>query len=277
MRQTKNLMDINIDALYNILKQNQGGVNDSLGYKKKAVMVTSDPLALVAKKMKVTKRKEKVKVQSESEESDDEDMSDLKKITALLAKAFNRKKYYAKPTNNNLRTSSASSSANKKPEYKKGHFVKDCKKAKVKDYNYYKTKMLLAKKDSDEQVLLAEDQAWMESSSDSDQEINANMVFMAQIEKVLSDSDESSSSAKETIAEVSYYTSESKSESEYKTSEYYDNSTNYGLFVNDNDDQETFHDAIESASEISLKIILILKKTMVSLKLIIMILKKKII
>nr|GFB13571.1 hypothetical protein [Tanacetum cinerariifolium] len=57
--------------------------------------------------------------------------------------------------------------------------------------------MLLAKKDKDEQVLLAEDQAWMESSSDSDQEINANMVFMAQIEKVLSDSEASSSSADE--------------------------------------------------------------------------------
>nr|GEX42520.1 hypothetical protein [Tanacetum cinerariifolium] len=43
MRQTKNLMDINIDALYNILKQNQGNVNDALGYKKKAVVITSDP------------------------------------------------------------------------------------------------------------------------------------------------------------------------------------------------------------------------------------------
>nr|GFC27579.1 hypothetical protein [Tanacetum cinerariifolium] len=51
---------------------------------------------------------------------------------------------------------------------KEGHFAKDCKKAKVKDYNYYKTKMLLAKKDSKEQVLLVEDQAWMESGSDSD-------------------------------------------------------------------------------------------------------------
>ncbi|GJR30658.1 retrovirus-related pol polyprotein from transposon TNT 1-94 [Tanacetum coccineum] len=30
---------------------------------------------------------------------------------------------------------------------------------------------------------------------------------------------------------------------------YYDNSTNYGLFVNNDDDQEIFHDAIESASE----------------------------
>nr|GFC60182.1 hypothetical protein [Tanacetum cinerariifolium] len=117
---------------------------------------------------------------------------ELKKITALLAKAFNRKKFYSKPTNNNLRTSSTSQSANKKQEFvktddkkvkkkadekkrdmsrvkcynckKEGHFVKDCKKVKVKDYEYYKTKMLHAKKDKDEQVLLAEDQAWMESN-----------------------------------------------------------------------------------------------------------------
>nr|GFC61673.1 hypothetical protein [Tanacetum cinerariifolium] len=123
---------------------------------------------------------------------------ELKKITALLANAFNRIKFYSKPTNNNLRTSSTSQSANKKQEFVKsddkqeGYFAKDCKKAKVKDYEYYKTKTLLAKKDKDEQVLLAKDQAWMESSSDSDQEINANMVFMAQIKKVLSDSEASS-------------------------------------------------------------------------------------
>nr|GEZ86919.1 reverse transcriptase [Tanacetum cinerariifolium] len=108
-------------------------VNDALGYKKKAVVVTSDPLALVAEKTK---------------------------ITELLAKAFNQKKYYAKLTNNNLRTSSASSSANKKPEYVK-----------------------LIKKKEDKK------------------EINANMVFMAKMEKLLLDSDESSLSAKETIAE----------------------------------------------------------------------------
>nr|GEY34464.1 hypothetical protein [Tanacetum cinerariifolium] len=76
-----------------------GDVNDALGYKKKVVVVTSDPLALVVEKTKVNKQKEKVVVSSDSEGS-------------------------------------------------------DCKKAKVKDYNYYKTKMLLAKKDSDEQVFL---------------------------------------------------------------------------------------------------------------------------
>nr|GEY65024.1 hypothetical protein [Tanacetum cinerariifolium] len=163
--------------LHRVTQQNQCDVNDAMKSKKKAVVITSDPLALVAEQTK---------------------------IIALLAKAFNQKKFYSKPTNNNLRTSSATTSTNKKQEYvkkeenkvdekkrdmskvkcsnckKEGHFDKDCKKAKVKDFEYYKTKMLLAKKDKDEQVLIAEDHAWMESSSDLDQEINANMVFMAQ-------------------------------------------------------------------------------------------------
>nr|GEV74714.1 ribonuclease H-like domain-containing protein [Tanacetum cinerariifolium] len=210
MRQTKNLMDINIDALYNILKKNQGDVNDALGYKKKAVVLYSDPLN-ECEKMNVSKRKEKIVVSSNSKGSGSDDFSELKKITTLLAKAFNRRKFYSKPTNKNLRTSSTSESANKKQEFvksndkkvekkadekkrdiskvkcyyckKEGHFAKDCKKAKIKDYNHYKKKMLLAKKDNDEQVLLAEDQAWMESSK----------------------SDESSSSAEETIAEEERY------------------------------------------------------------------------
>nr|GEV67914.1 ribonuclease H-like domain-containing protein [Tanacetum cinerariifolium] len=270
MRQNKNLININIDALYNSLKQNKGDVTNAMGLKKKTVVVTSNPLALIAKKTKVIKRKEKVVISLDSKGSDAYDFCELKKITNLLAKAFNQRKFYSKPTNNNLRTSSASQSANKKQEYvksddkkvetkddekkrdmskvkcynckKEDHFAKDCKKAKVKDYEYYETKMLLAKKDKDEQVLLVEDQAWMESSSDLDQEINANMVFMAQIKKVLSDSEASSSSANDKIFKVSYYLSESESESEYENSEYYDNITTYGLFVNDNDDQEIFHD-----------------------------------
>nr|GFD21956.1 hypothetical protein [Tanacetum cinerariifolium] len=107
---------------------NQGDVNDALGYKKKTIVVTSDPLALVAEKTKVSKRKEKVVVSLDSKGSGADDFCELKKITALLAKAFNRK-------------------------------------------------------------------------NDSDQEINANMVFMAETEKVLLDSEESSSSAEETITE----------------------------------------------------------------------------
>nr|GEV60617.1 nucleolar protein 58-like [Tanacetum cinerariifolium] len=222
MRQNKNLMDINIDALYNILKQNQGDVNDAMGLKKKTVVVTYDPLALIAEKINVSRSKEKVVESSDSEGSEADDFSELKKITALLAKELNRRKFYSKPTNNNLRTSSSSQYANKKQEFvktdnktveKKDDEKKrdmsrvkcyNCKKAKVKDYEYYKTKMLLVKKDKDEQVLLAEDQAWIESSSDSDQEINTNMVFMAQIKKVISNSEASSSSVDEKIYEEKY-------------------------------------------------------------------------
>nr|GEZ13518.1 hypothetical protein [Tanacetum cinerariifolium] len=174
MRQNKNLMDINIDALYNILKQNQGDVNDAMGSKKKTVVVTFDPLALIAEKTNVSRSKEKHLIEESF--------------------AFNRRKFYSKPTNNNLRTSSSSQFANKKQEFVKSDDKKVEKKADEK-------KRDMSRKEKDEQVLLAEDQAWMESRSDSDQEINANMVFTAQIEKVLSDSEASSSSADEKISE----------------------------------------------------------------------------
>nr|GEX20142.1 hypothetical protein [Tanacetum cinerariifolium] len=195
-------------ALYDVLLQflvesgfQKGDVNDAMGSKKKTIVITSDPLALIVEKTNVSKSKEKVVVSSNSEGSETDDFSELKKITALLAKAFNRRKFYSKPTNNNLRTSSSYQSANKKQEFVKNHNKTIEKKDDEKKRDMIRTKMLLAKKDKDEQVVLAEDQAWMESSSDSDQKINANMVFMAQIEKVLSDSEASSSFADEKISE----------------------------------------------------------------------------
>nr|GEZ20894.1 hypothetical protein [Tanacetum cinerariifolium] len=132
MTQNKNLMDINIDALYNILKQNQrdvndamgskkrnvvvtsdplaliiektnqnqGDVNDAMGSKKKIVVVTSDPLVLIAEKMKVSKIKEK-----RVEKKDDEKKRGMSRV-----KCYNCKK--------------------------EGHFATDCKKVKVKDYEY---------------------------------------------------------------------------------------------------------------------------------------------
>nr|GFA99499.1 hypothetical protein [Tanacetum cinerariifolium] len=89
IRQNKNLMDININALYNILKQNQGDVNDAMGSKKKTVVVTSDPLALIVEKTNVSRSKDKVVLSSNSKGSEADDFSELKKLTALLAKAFN--------------------------------------------------------------------------------------------------------------------------------------------------------------------------------------------
>nr|GFB91954.1 hypothetical protein [Tanacetum cinerariifolium] len=68
-----------------------GDVNDAMGSKKKTVVVTSDPLALITEKTKVCKSKEKVVVSLDSKGSEADDFSELKKITALLAKAFNRR------------------------------------------------------------------------------------------------------------------------------------------------------------------------------------------
>nr|GFC40511.1 hypothetical protein [Tanacetum cinerariifolium] len=59
------------------------------GSKKKTVVVTSDPLALIAEKTNVSRSKEKVIVSLDSKGSEPDDFSELKKITALLAKAFN--------------------------------------------------------------------------------------------------------------------------------------------------------------------------------------------
>nr|GEZ88158.1 hypothetical protein [Tanacetum cinerariifolium] len=74
MRQNKNLMDINNDAIYNILKQNQGDVNDAMGLKKKIVMVTSDPLASIAKKTKYANNKQEfVKTDNKKVEKKDDE------------------------------------------------------------------------------------------------------------------------------------------------------------------------------------------------------------
>nr|GFA05821.1 hypothetical protein [Tanacetum cinerariifolium] len=152
-----------------------------MGSKKKTIVVTSNLLALIAEKTNVSKSKQKVVVSLDSKGSEADDFSELKNITAFL------------------RTSSTSHSANKKQEFvktdnkkvekkddekkqhmsrvkcynckKEGQFAKDCKKVKVKDYD------------------------------DSDQEINANMVFMDQIKKVLSESESISSSANKKISE----------------------------------------------------------------------------
>nr|GEZ48906.1 hypothetical protein [Tanacetum cinerariifolium] len=204
-------MNINIDALYNILKQNQGDVNYAIGLKKKIVVVTSDPLALIAEKTEVSKRKEKVVVSSNFKGSDADDFSELNEITALLANTFNRRKFYSKPTNNNLRTSSTSQSANKKQEYVKTDDKKVEKKDDEKKRDMSKVKCYNCKKEDISQKIA--------------RKLKSRIMSITRQRY----SKASSLCADDKISEVSYYLCESESESEYETSEYYDNTTTYGV------------------------------------------------
>nr|GFB13033.1 putative reverse transcriptase domain-containing protein [Tanacetum cinerariifolium] len=85
-KNSRKTLDINIDALYNILKQNQGDVNDAIGSKKKMVVVTSDPLALIAEKTNVSISKEKVVVSSDSDGSKADDFKTTDKVVLIKEK-----------------------------------------------------------------------------------------------------------------------------------------------------------------------------------------------
>nr|GEU32668.1 hypothetical protein [Tanacetum cinerariifolium] len=68
----------------------QGDVNDTMGSKKKTVVVTSDPLALIAEKTNMSGSKEKVVVSSDSKrsEADDFKKANLETIESLKSKGF---------------------------------------------------------------------------------------------------------------------------------------------------------------------------------------------
>nr|GEV23827.1 hypothetical protein [Tanacetum cinerariifolium] len=57
--------------------QNQRDVNDAMGSKKKTVVVTSDPLALIAEKTNVSRSKDKVVVSSDSKGSEADGFRDV--------------------------------------------------------------------------------------------------------------------------------------------------------------------------------------------------------
>jgi hypothetical protein len=133
---------------------------------------------------------------------------------ALLTTAMQRR-FFKKPTNNQQRTSSFSKRPEyqskppaqaAKPEYasssapaksapkaepracyncnKIGHLAKDCRAPKVRDSNYYKNKMLLAKQQEAGVALLAEDAEWLQLSEEDTEDVEVNMCFMGKIQQV---------------------------------------------------------------------------------------------
>nr|GEX03570.1 integrase, catalytic region, zinc finger, CCHC-type, peptidase aspartic, catalytic [Tanacetum cinerariifolium] len=132
---------------------------------------------------------------------DDETSKDkeINKLMALISLSF--KKIY-KPTNNNLQTSSNTSTLvvqqsgiqcyNCK-EY--GHVARECQKLKrAKDAAYHKKNMLLCKKEEAGFQLNAEQANLRDDTHDKpdDQELEAHYIYMAQIQEVTSDAADNS-------------------------------------------------------------------------------------
>ncbi|KAI3685310.1 hypothetical protein L6452_34552 [Arctium lappa] len=199
MRQLKDLNDIPLHEVYEILKQNEEEVDEIKAEMKKADKAVADPVALVVKK----KSKKKKVIEFESEETDSEAKSDsddceqLKEAMLMLTKAF-QKKFYKNPNSNSQRYSSGPNNykhkekvEEKRPEDKKkdgadefkkeepmkcynygrfGHFAKDCRKPKVRNSEYYKNKMLLSKQQEAGKALMAEDEYWLDHSDQESDE-----------------------------------------------------------------------------------------------------------
>ncbi|KAI3672631.1 hypothetical protein L6452_38727 [Arctium lappa] len=53
---------------------------------------------------------------------------------------------------------------------KPGHYAKDCRRSKVRNSDYYKNKMLLAKQQEAGKALMAEDEYWLDHSDDEEED-----------------------------------------------------------------------------------------------------------
>nr|GEV47670.1 hypothetical protein [Tanacetum cinerariifolium] len=236
MWQNQNLMDINIDALYNILKQNQGDVNDAMGSKKKTIVVMSDPLALIAEKTNVSRSKEKVVVSSDSEGTEDQA---LMESSSDSDQEINANMVFMAQIKKVLFDSEArSSSTDKKNSEQNQGDVNDAMGSKKKTVVVTSDPLaLIAEKTnvsrSKGKVVVSSDSKGSEADDfnelkkitafDLDQEINANMVFMTQIKKVLSDSEARSSSTDKKISEKNMQNLRLKDEYMIRYSAYFDN------------------------------------------------------
>ncbi|KAI3718398.1 hypothetical protein L6452_19267 [Arctium lappa] len=185
MKQMKDLNEIPLHEVYETLRQNEAEVDEIKEEKKKIEKAIADPIDLVVKK---------------------------KSAMLMWTKAF-QKKFYKNPGSNSQRYSSGSRNyehkeriegkrlEEKRPEEKKyraeekkqpeptkcyncgklGHFAKDYRKPKVRNSEYYKNKMLLAKQQEDGKALMAEDEFWLDHSDEEEEkEEKAHLCFIGQ-------------------------------------------------------------------------------------------------
>ncbi|KAJ9561525.1 hypothetical protein OSB04_006685 [Centaurea solstitialis] len=226
LQMNKNLAEEDLHDLYSILSQHemkvkdivtkQKSISDSLALlteKKKSVLPSASSKKKSHSKALVTELSDSDSKTPEDESSESD--VDLKRVADKLAllsssihKRYGKKKFYSKPKFDNYkRDKYKPKDYERRPERKSyekektdekgnvcfncgkpGHFVKDCRAPKVRDFDYYSKKAQLAKRKSEGKVLMAEEECWYDDTSDDEDSAHFTQVhynLMASVEETI--------------------------------------------------------------------------------------------
>ncbi|KAJ9553034.1 hypothetical protein OSB04_017079, partial [Centaurea solstitialis] len=173
LQMNKNLAEEDLHDLYSILSQHEMKVKDIVT-KQKSI---TDSLALLTEKKKSVLSSASSKKKSHSKalvtelyDSDSEIVEDDSSESDVdLKRVADKFLFCLLP-------------------FTKGHFVKDCKAPKVRDFDYYTKKAQLARRKSEGKVLMAEEECWYDNTSNDEDSAHFTQVhynLMASVEETI--------------------------------------------------------------------------------------------